>query len=127
MFLYWGSLKTRATRAAKRQLASVRIGDQGRCRALSTQLVHDRLHARALGDSRAHGSIDSSRENTAIFVRLPLRADADPTIPADLGHLELNSAFTNSGSARDRIRRGPFAFLDSLEDPRIAALMKCSR
>src|SRR5207245_593974 len=56
------------------------------------------------------GSIESSREETAILVRLPAsRAVARiSTIPCWIsGTSSLNSAFTNRGSARDRMRRGP--------------------
>ena len=65
------------------------------------------------------GSIESSREKTAIFVRLPTsRAAARiSTMPCWIsGTSSLNSACTNSGSARLRIRRGPFGrLLDALE------------
>ena len=57
------------------------------------------------------GSIASSREKTAILVRLPTsRAAARiSTISCWIsGTSSLKSAFTNIGSPRDRMSRGPF-------------------
>ena len=88
--------------------------------ALAAQLVHDGLHARALEPTHAPtGSIESSRENTAILVRLPTsRAAAriSTMLLLDLRHLELEQRLHEQriGAAQDEAR-ALGRLLDALE------------
>src|SRR3989441_998394 len=109
-----GSENTRATRAGASASLAKRSGsgDQGTISIRSppssfttacTREPFKPTHAPT-------GSMASSREATAILVRLPAsRAVARiSTTPCWIsGTSSLKSAFTNSGSARDRMRRGP--------------------
>src|SRR5262245_35368950 len=109
-----GSENTRATRAGASDSLAKRSGsdDQGTMSirspfsSLTTACTRDPLSP----TQAPTGSIPSSRDQTAILVRLPAsRAVARiSTICCWIsGTSSLNSAFTNSGSARDRMSRGP--------------------
>src|SRR3989475_2271281 len=109
-----GSENTRATRAGASASLAKRSGsgDQGTISIRSppssfttacTREPFKPTHAPT-------GSMASSREATAILVRLPAsRAVARISTTACWisGTSSLNNALTNSGSARDRMRRGP--------------------
>src|SRR5437773_2378143 len=110
-----GSENTRATRAGASDSFAKRSGS-GDQRAMAMRLPPSSFTTACTREplSPTHaptGSIESSRELTAILVRLPAsRAVARiSTICCWIsGTSSLNSAFTNIGSARDRMRRGPF-------------------